>query len=354
MELVFANRNFERLGLIENASIIWTSRYYKCGDFQIIIPATENNVNLLKQSYYIIRDDRNDNIGVIEDYKFTSTTTEGDLITIIGRFSPMVLGKRVVGLQTQLYGTPQDAIRNLINANVINPTKPERKISCVVLGEENPNITETIEMQTTGDNLLTKIEEICEANDLGFKMPLKNGKLTFEMYKGIDRSYNQNENPWVVFSDEYDNLKNSEYVYTTSDYSNVFLIAGEGEGLDRKQLWGSANDNEPTITDLDRNEIYVDQRNMSSNEGDISEEEYYRQMNAEGKENLASITQGFSGSINFNNYKYGKPEDGGDFFLGDVVTIRNNKWGIYINTRIIEIIESQDQNGVVITPTFGI
>lgn len=353
MELVFANRNFERLGMIENANVIWTSRYYKCGDFQIIIPTTEDNINLLKQSYYVIRDDNNDNIGVIEDYKLNSSSS-GESITIIGRFSPMVLGKRVVGLQTQLYGTAQDAIRNLINSNVINPTKPERKINCVVLGKESPNITEIIRMQTTGDNLLTKIEEICETQEIGFKMPLKNGKLVFEIYKGVDRSYNQTENPWIVFSDEYDNLNDSEYIYTTSNYSNVFLIAGEGEGLDRKQLWGSAEDNETTITDLDRNEIYVDQRNMSSNDGDITEEEYYKQMNAEGKENLTTITQGFSGNVNLSNYKYGKPEDGGDFFLGDVVTIKSSKWGIYINARIIEIIESQDQNGVVITPTFGI
>ena len=90
-------------------------------------------------------------------------------------------------------------------------------------------------MQTTGDNLLTKIEEICEAYNIGFKMPLRYGMLWFEMYSGVDRSYNQNSNPWVIFSDDYDNLIDSEYVYSTSEYKNVFLIAGEGEGLDRKQ-----------------------------------------------------------------------------------------------------------------------
>ena len=354
MDFVFVNRQFERIGVVDNANAIWTSRYYQCGDFQLIIPATNYNISLLTQSYYIVRDDHKDNIGVIEDYQFSYTTSDGSLITIVGRLSPMVLGKRIISQQTQLYGNVQDAIRSLVTTNVINPTKVSRKISCVALGEENPEISAIINLQTTGDNLLTKIEEICKSCGIGFKMPFRDETLYFELYSGVDRSYNQNENSWVVFSDEYDNLTNSEYVYSTTDYKNVFLIATEGEGLERKQLWGSADDNEDGITDLDRNEVYVDQRNMSSNDEDITEEEYYEQMNNEGKENLVYITQAFSGSVILTSYKYGKQEDGGDFYLGDIVTIKNNKWGIFINARVIEVIESQDQNGKVITLTFGI
>ncbi len=354
IKLILATRDFKRLGMIDNAKVIWTSRYYKCGDCQIIIPAREEYLQLLAQSYWIIRDDDNDNIAVIEDYEIRNTKTVGDQITITGRFSPMVLGKRIIAQQTQLNGKVQDNLRNLVVTNVINPTKTSRKISCVELGEYNPKISEKINMQTTGANLLTKIEEVCETLGIGLKMPLKNGKLYFELYKGVDRSYNQNKNSWVIFSNEYDNITESEYTYYTSEFKNVFLIAGEGEGLDRKKLWGSKDDNEEEITDLDRNEIYVDQRNMSTNEEDISEQEYLSQLNIEGKDNLTSITQAFSGKVLFSNYTYGKPENGGDFFLGDIVTIKNSKWGIYINARIVEAIENQTEQGKTITLTFGI
>lgn len=353
MELVIVNKDFERLGVIENASVIWTSRYYKCGDFEFKVGATEYNLDLINQGYYVVRDDDEDNTGVIEDIDLTNTLENGDIVTVTGRFAPMILGKRIISQQTQLYGNYQNSVRNLIKDNVISPTKTARKISCIELGNIDGSITETLEMQTTGDNLLTKIEETSESLSLGFRMPLRNNKIYFEMYKGIDRSYNQNTNPWIVFKDEHDNLKECEYIKKTSEYKNVFLIATEGEGLDRKILWGSANDNESSITGLDRNEIYVDQRNMSSNDSEITEQEFYNQMNLEGKTNLTTISEAFSGSVSLKNYKYGKTEDGGEVFLGDIVTIENAKWDMYINARIVEVIESEDQNGKVYTLTFG-
>lgn len=354
MDLVIVNRNFERIGLIENASVIWATRYYKCGDFEFQAGATEYNLDLIKKGYYVVYEEDEDNVGIIEDINLTDDSQEGDKIKVSGSFAPKILGKRIISQQTQLYGNYQNSIRNLIQDNVINPTKEERKISCVKLGKMDSSITETLEMQTTGDNLLTKIEETSESLKLGFKMPLKDGKFYFEMYKGINRSYSQSVNPWIIFSDEYDNLKSSEYVKQTSEYKNVFLIATEGEGLDRKVLWGSANDNESEIKDLDRNEIYVDQRNMSSNDDEITEQEFYNQMNIEGKNNLTTISEAFSGTVSLQGFKYGKPENDGEVFLGDIVTIVNKKWNMYINSRIVEVIISEDQNGKVYTLTFGI
>lgn len=354
MELVIVNNDFERLGLIENASVIWATRYYKCGDFEFQVGATEYNLDLIKQGYYVVYEEDEDNVGIIEDIFLSDGSQEGNLVKVSGKFAPSILGKRIIAQQTQLYGNYQNSIRNLIQDNVINPTKTERKISCIGLGKIDSSITETLEMQTTGDNLLTKIEETSESLKLGFKMPLRNKKLYFEMYKGINRSYSQNTNPWIIFSDEYDNLKSSEYTKKTSEYKNVFLIATEGEGLDRKVLWGSANDNESNIKGLDRNEVYVDQRNMSSNDNEITEQEFNNQMNIEGKNNLTTISEAFSGTVSLKGYKYGKPENGGEVYLGDIVTIVNKKWDMYINSRIIEVIISEDQNGKVYTLTFGI
>ncbi|MCB7430132.1 siphovirus ReqiPepy6 Gp37-like family protein [Erysipelatoclostridium ramosum] len=39
--------------------------------------------------------------------------------------------------------------------------------------------------------------------------------------------------------------------------------------------------------------------------------------------------------------------------MGDIVTIENDRWGISINSRIIEVMESEDENGYIVTPTFG-
>ena len=73
MEIVMVNRQFERIGLIDNAHVIWTSRYYKCGDFELYMPATQRNLDLLYKSYFVVRDEDEDNAGVIEDIKMTDS-----------------------------------------------------------------------------------------------------------------------------------------------------------------------------------------------------------------------------------------------------------------------------------------
>lgn len=354
MKLVIANEKFERIGMIENAQVIWTSRYYKTGDFQITMPATNDNLSYINQGLYIIRDEDKDNVGVIEDFNITNTQSDGDRITITGRFaSGYYLSGRVISQQTQLNGNFQNSIRNLVNLNIVNPTDAKRKIEFIKLGNLDNSIDETLEMQTTGDNLLEKVEETSETVGIGFKMPLREEKLYFEMYKGIDRSYSQNENPWIIFSDEYDNLKECEYNKITSEKTNFAYVAGEGEGLDRK-IVGSYNSTDEPVGAY-RREIWVDQRNLSSNNDDITEAELINQMKEEGIENLIGISEAFTGDVVNQGYKYGKPEDGGEFYLGDIVSIQKKNWSnLYINARIIEVIESEDQNGKVVVFTFGI
>ena len=54
--------------------------------------------------------------------------------------------------------------------------------------------------------------------------------------------------------------------------------------------------------------------------------------------------------MDFTNVKYRE-----DVNVGDIVTIKNTKWGIHINSRLVEVIESVNESGAYsITPSFGI
>mgnify|MGYP002656554127 FL=1 len=130
---------------------------------------------------------------------------------------------------------------------------------------------------------------------------------------------------------------------------NIAYVAGEGEGIDRR-IVKAYNDIEPK--GLKRFEVWVDQRNMSTNNGEISETEIKKQMHEEGLENLTTITTAFDGSVSLSGYTYGKK---GDIYIGDIVSIMKTKWNnMYINARIIEAIESFDKNGKQIVLTFGL
>lgn len=349
MELIIANKNFERIGMIENAQIIWSTRYYKSGDFEIYVSATQENLELITSGFYVIRDDKEkNNIGVIENYTVASKPEEGDMITVTGKLAGgYFLKTRVVAHQTQLSGNVQQELRNLVYSNIINPTDPNRKIDFIHFGELDGTIFETLEKQITGANLLEKVEEICAEKGVGFRMNLKNNELFFEIYKGTDRSYNQIENLHIVFSDEYDNLTDCQYVNQKSEIKNFAYVAGEGEGLDRKIVATYNTQTEPI--GQDRFEIWVDQRNISSNNEEITVEELNNQMMEEGLENLTTLTEALDGNVLMYGYTYDE-----DFTLGDIVQIYKSNWNVGIAMRIIECIESVNSTGESIVLTFGI
>lgn len=347
--IIIVNKNFERIGLIENAQIIWTTRYYKSGDFEIYVSATNENLNLIYNGFYVVRDDiEKDNVGIIEDYEINSTTEEGDMITVTGKLADgYFLNSRVVSRQTQMLGNVQQELRNLIYSNIINPSDTKRKINFIKLGDFDNSITETIERQTTGDNLKNLTEEICEEKGIGFRTKLENNNIIYENYKGINRSYNQSENPYVVFSDEYENLTDCNYIRRTSEVKNFAYIAGEGEGLNRRIVSSYNTESEPT--GQDRFELWLDQRNISSNNEDITETELINQMKEEGLENLTFISEALSGNILLQGYKYRE-----DFDLGDIIQLYRRAWGVGVPMRIIECLESKNNTGESIFLTFGI
>ena len=204
-----------------------------------------------------------------------------------------------------------------------------------------------MQAQYTGDNLLEQICEICQTYGIGFKVILNDqNQFVFSLFEGTDRSYDQSVNPYVVFSDEYDNLLSSQYEEDYQEIVTDVLVAGEGEGLDRKTLWVSEENN----SGLNRYEMYKDQRNLQTNDGEITDAEYEAQMQESGKESITSITTAFTGTVYFGNVEWKQ-----DVNIGDICVIENKRWGIYINSRLIEVIESMSEAGEYsIVPTFGI
>ena len=261
-----------------------------------------------------------------------------------GRFLSSILARRIIAVQTTVSGTISVCVNKLITDAIVNPDLAARKISNFTIGIHS--ITETMDAQYTGKNLLETIEALAKTYGFGFKTILNSSnQFVFSLFEGIDRTYDQSINPWVIFSDKYDNLLSSEYEENYMDIATAVLVAGEGEGLDRKTVWVSSNE-----TGIDRYEVYDDSRNVRSNDGDISDSEYIKLLQEAGKESLTKYTAAFSGTVDFDNVNYKE-----DLNIGDLVVIENSRWGIYINTRLVEVIESINESGEYsIIPTFGV
>jgi hypothetical protein len=342
---VIMDSNFQRLAVIDDyTSFIWTSRYYSAGDFELCVDATAENMSLFAVDYFVVRDD-DDNVGLIEDIQIQRNEDGHEIMIVTGRFLVCLLGRRIIAKQTTVTGKVSACINQLVTDNIINPSISARQITNFTI-DRTYTSNSSMQAQYTGKNLLETISEICETYGIGFKVTFdENNNFVFALYEGIDRTYDQNENTWVIFSDQYDNLISSNYEENYRDIITAVLVAGEGEGLDRKTLWVTDGS-----TGLDRHELYKDQRNLQSNDGEISDAEYQNILKESGEESLTTYTTAFTGSVYFDNIKYRE-----DVNLGDLCVIENSRWGIYINTRLVEVIESVNEAGAYsIVPTFGL
>lgn len=340
---VVMNSAFERLAAVEDyISFIWTTRYYTSGDFELCVPANAKNLALYAQDYFIVRDD-DENVGIIENIKIQLMNEQATMI-VTGRFIDAILARRIIAVQTTVNGKISACINTLINQNVINPSDASRKISNFTLGSYNIDIS--MKAQYTGKNLLETIADICKTYGIGYKVTLNDqNQFVFSLYEGVDRTYDQDVNPWVIFSDKYDNLLSSEYEESYQNIATAVLIAGEGEGLDRKTAWVTDG-----ATGISRHEIYKDQKNIRSNNGEISDAEYQQLLQEAGQELLTKYTTAFAGEVFFDSIQYKQ-----DVNVGDLCVIENSRWGIYINSRLVEVIESVSAAGEYsIVPTFGV
>lgn len=345
IEPIIMDTSFNRLGAIDDyASFIWTTRYYTVGDFEICVDITTKNKEMMKKDYYVLRED-DENVGIIEDITITFNEDLKEIMIIKGRFLSSILARRIIEKQTQINATVSNGVYSLLLNDAIAPSNVKRKIPSLVYAMTN--YTDRLDAQYTGKNLLAVIQGISETYHIGFKILLdEKNQFTFSLYRGVDRSYNQEINPHVIFSDEYDNLLSSKYQEVYSEAITDVLVAGEGEGTERRTLWVTRENK----SGLERYEHYQDQRNLSSNNGEISDAEYENQMREEGLESITTHTSAFEGQVYFDNIEYRK-----DVFIGDVCVIENTRWGIFINSRLVEVIESVSEDGsYTINPTFGV
>lgn len=353
------DRTFKLVGVIDEfVSVIWRPAYYDIGDFELHINATSEAVALLKKNYYLVRDkdieiDDGGNIAyknvmIIKNFTLTTDAESGDYLTYTGKELKFLLHQRIVWRQTNLTGTAEDGIRKLVTENAISPTDTKRVIPTLTLGAR-AGLTDTLNKQLTGEYLDQAIVEICTAYSYGWDIYIYNAALIFTMYAGVDRSYSQTERPYVVFSDNFNNIINSQYELNSEEYANTSLIGGEGEGTER--IYASVGTDN---SGLDRYETFTDSGSISQNKGtedEISLATYMTLLEESGKEDLATrgITEGFSGEV-LSDVAFKLNED---FFMGDVVTVIN-RYGINRDVRILSNIESVDETGEALIPQFNI
>ena len=358
IEITVLNSDLEPIGVLDKySSFIWTDRYNDAGEFELCLPITAKYAQSIKKDMYL-RIPNSNRTMVVESIKIETDNEEGNTLNITGRSIESILDRRIVWSQTNVNGSVQNAIHSIINDAFISPKDLRRRIDNFVFHVSTDSKVTSVNYakaaQYMGDSIFDVVKKVCQAYHLGFKMEFVDGNFVFSLYAGADRSYNQTDNSYVVFSPGHDNLLNSNYLESIKNYKNVLRIAGEGEGATQTFITHYLefdDDHASEKIGLSRREIYVDCHDVSSVTSSntvMDVQQYTNTLVQKGVEKMVDLVPetAFEGEIDATiMYKYGI-----DYEVGDICEIRN-EYGMNDAVRITEVVQTWEADGYTCIPT---
>ena len=155
-----------------------------------------------------------------------------------------------------------------------------------------------------------------------------------------------------MFSHQFDNLSNTNYLFDTTNYKNYGYSIGKAD-IEQERLWnGRPIKTTRNLNRVNCRELFIDSSSISKEEKDVNgnniiipDNRYsmYVGNNAYNELVKYPIVETLDGDIVSNNMKYN---------LGDIVQIEN-EYGIQATARILEIIDCEDESGYSTVPTFS-
>ena len=351
-DIIVLDRDLKPAAIVDSyESFIWTDRYQTCGDFEFYNGVSEDLLQIFALNNYV-RIAGSDRAMIVEQIKISSDPENGAHMTVTGRSLEQLLMRRIIQKSEVLNGNLQDEIHRLLNENIISPEDTDRVIPNFIFEESTDEaITSlTVLAEYTGEELYTVIQNQCQEKKIGFKVVLNSNKqFVFSLYAGVDRSYNQDKNKYVLFAPTNDNLGASSFVNSVSNLKTVALVGGQGKSEDRKYVTVGSG------TGLDRREVFIDAGDLAQTvqtgdtEISYTDAEYEEMLINRGNEELAKTVEGdgFEAEADTEiKYKYGE-----DFNIGDIVQLAN-EYGYFLAARVSEIVFSYDTDAIRSYPTF--
>jgi len=371
MVISIYDTNFTLHGDIDEIdSLIWTRRYWSCGEFKLLVPSTARHSSLLKIGRLLIK--RGDNEAGVILYRHIKTDDQGDeVIELQGYFITGWIGKRVVRNQIITTDTPPEIMRRIVRENVTNPTDVRRRINNITLaltaGINRPAIEYVSEEFT---NALLALEAAAKASSLGFGVytDFRAGQHSFQIYEGKNFTASHSPTP-CIFSHENDTVLEQELLISIENVRSTAYVGGEEKENEVRQII----EVNPQASGLARDEVYI---NASDIRQEYKEKEhteltmtggqvynaylelattplnqYIAMLRERGIAELENYTEtlAFSSKINQDgNLQYKR-----DYNVGDLVTCVNTSWGVSIDVRITEVTETYQPDSNDLHVTFG-
>lgn len=318
-------------------SLMWTRRWSKPGEFQLVVNSHTENVEELLEGRIVSWDHKAGIVAHIEE--LTAESGKGDDQLLVKGFDLKgILGKRItmppVGTAyDSLTANAETIMKRYVERNAVNTTT--NRIIPLLSIAPNKFRGPSFFYQTRYKGLADELEKISLASGIGWDVYLNGDGYTFDVMEGRDLTMVQNVHPPVIFSAEFDNVKEQNIVESSLDYKNVGIVAGQGEGVEREVvIVGEASG-------MNRNEVFIDAR-------DIEDSAHLPSRGEQKLTEYARIESFETSVLTYGPFVYGK-----DWNLGDIVTVQNAKRTRTAHLRVEEVTEVVERDGYHLDVVFG-
>lgn len=334
---------FELLGEIDDyESLQFIRRFYKVGEFELHINMDKNNTDKLQKNNLIILGGCVNKVGIIMYRENLPDENGNDELIIKGPTLKGIMSRRLIvppvsgdGYDSET-GSIETILKAFVNNNVVNPTNTERKIPQVIIETDQGRGNQDA-WRGRFEILSDKLDEIGEYSEIGWDVTLdiNNNNWVFDVLIGRNLTVNQDILPPVIFSTDFDNIKNQHLIQSQLATANLGYAGGSGDDINRLiQQVGSTSG-------LERIETFLD----CSQAADVNE---LLTMGAQKLDVLKEIKAYEFQFIPDNTFIYEK-----DYDLGDTVTAQSKKWGVTMDVQIIEVKEIYEIAGNTLEAIFG-
>jgi hypothetical protein len=359
MEVYILDDMLRRVEVIDNfESLIWTEREKSTGDFDLVLHSTPDFRRLFTTGTHLAMNE-SDYVMIVENVENKRDAEGRPVLTITGRSLEQILVSRIAteGMQGltddpkwKLTGTPANIARTIFQKICVEGLlSPSDIIPFITSGtmyspgtilESNVVITVDLEVGT----VYARIKELCDAYGMGFRLTrnLDTSQLYFEIYSGSNRTSQQSTLPPVIFSPDLDNMADVSELASIANHKNVaYVLSKNGAEI----VYAPGVD--PSVTGFDRRVLVVKADDVSDPAGPGLS----AILQQKGREALAEAQRTYvlDGEIT----KYGMHKYRRDYFLGDLVEMRNSD-GATNYMRVTEHIFASDAEGERSYPTLAV
>lgn len=337
--------------LIEPSQFWGELSYFETGAFEIYAPATRNNLQLEKGQF--VKIPNKPYLWYITSVQYEFNADGARMVDAKGYEAKWIVSKRIIRDPLQLPSDLRGAMALLFDLNIgAGVNIPQRQIKGLNYDFDVCEGKDTEEAQATRGNLYEYASNLLKLHKIGAYSPIMGGKVIYKAISGADKTES------VVFSQSMDNLISATY-YTSDEnkkthcqiVSTFSETAGSGTTISKEYVSYYPNESEGA-GGVDRDEMTlpsnlstkVKQEDGTEIEIDPNSETFANMQKIEGAGALAERVSvvNFNAQIDlqYSHYKFGE-----DFFIGDLVKVRDEYFGYEANARILKYIFRQDASG---------